>query len=264
MDKVTEWRKDFPSFHDEVELLMTNDTTQSIEKIKYRFYSKPEFNERLQRPVLYILDAHHLFVNSRALVCGRGIDARGITKQAWLDVAKSKQTPLSVPMVMDLIDKQSNALAQTTYSLEVEQLMISLGYPQEATFCRYMRRWYEAEDEPSIPASERLQRRLDLRKFLLEGVNFFKFPPYGSHVRGVPLVMFEGLLTNIDRRIQLHALVPGSSYNVRAPTSLDSENFFSEFQAMDPKGTGVLFADEIPKAMENASFLLNSRVNPDR
>ena len=39
---------------------------------------------------------------------------------------------------------------------------------------------------------------------LLSSVNLSTFPPPGSHVAGMSLVMFEGLLTNIDRRIQLY------------------------------------------------------------
>ena len=40
-----------------------------------------------------------------------------------------------------------------------------------------------------------------MRSMLLSSVNLSTFPPPGSHVAGMSLVMFEGLLTNIDRRI---------------------------------------------------------------
>ena len=75
--------------------------------------------------------------------------------------------------------------------------------------------------------------------------------------------MFEGILTNIDRRMQLHALVPNHAYNVRAPNTLDAENLFSEFQELDPKSSGALIADDIPIAMETASFILQMRLDPN-
>lgn len=56
-----------------------------------------------------------------------------------------------------------------------------------------------------------------------------------SHISGIPYVMFEGILTNIDRRYQLHALVPANAYNVRAPNILAVENLFRGFHDPDPK-----------------------------
>ena len=81
---------------------------------------------------------------------------------------------------------------------------------------------------------------------------FNTFPPYGSHIRGVPNVMFKGLLTNIDRRIQLFPYVKSGKYNVRTLGSLEAENFFGEFQDLDPKGTGVIKAEEVPMDLETA------------
>ena len=123
---------------------------------------------------------------------------------------------------------------------------------------------YEAEDKPGIDTHERFRRRVNLRNWLLAGVNFAHFPPYGSYVHGIPVVMFEGILCNIDRRLQLHVLAEGGIYNVRAPSSLDSENFFSEFSCLDPKGSGVLRPDDIPCAMQTASYLIQARTDPDR
>ena len=80
------------------------------------------------------------------------------------------------------------------------------------------------EDEPGISAEERFKIRLRMRLRLLDTCmcNFAEFPPPGAHINGMSTVMFEGYLTNIDRRIQLHSLVQGNAYNVRSPTSLDS------------------------------------------
>jgi hypothetical protein len=46
-------------------------------------------------------------------------------------------------------------------------------------------------------------------------------------VKGIPQVMFEGLMTNIDRRIQLFSFVRNQEYKVRALGSLEAENLFA-------------------------------------
>jgi hypothetical protein len=48
--------------------------------------------------------------------------------------------------------------------------------------------------------------------------------------------MFEGLMTNIDRRNQLFSFVRNQAYNVRALGSLEAENLLGEFQDLNPKG----------------------------
>jgi hypothetical protein len=49
-------------------------------------------------------------------------------------------------------------------------------------------------------------------------------------VKGIPQVMFEGLMTNIDQHIQLFSFVRNQAYNVRALGSLEAENLIGEFQ----------------------------------
>lgn len=39
--------------------------------------------------------------------------------------------------------------------------------------------------------------------------------------------------------------------------------FFGQFQELDPGGTGVLHPDNIPKAIETASYILHARLQPD-
>lgn len=73
--------------------------------------------------------------------------------------------------------------------------------------------------------------------------------------------MFEALMTNIDRRIQLFSFVKGGTYNVRSLGSLEAENFFGEFQDLDPKGCGVLRPDDIPCAIGTVCELLSIRMD---
>lgn len=173
-------------------------------------------------------------------------------------------TNLKVPHVEDLVDKQSDSIARLTFSADVENAMRRLNFINEANFCKLIREFYDAEDEPGLSATERCQRRLALRDWLLADVSFNAFPPYGSHILGVPNVMFQGLITNIDRRIQLFPYVKSGKYNVRALGSLEAENFFAEFQDLDPKGTGVIKAEEVPMALETACQLLKTRLSPER
>ena len=80
-------------------------------------------------------------------------------------------------------------------------------------------------------------------------------------MKGIPQVMFEGLMTNIDRRIQLFSFVRNQAYNVRALGSLEAENLFGEFQDLDPKGVGVLRPDDIPIAISTACELLSVKMD---
>ena len=99
-----------------------------------------------------------------------------------------------------------------------------------------------------------------LRNWLLEEVSFTNFLPYGSHIRGVANIMFQGYLTNIDRRVQLFPLVK----SVRTLGSLEAENFFGEYQDLDPKGSGVIKAEDIPAALESACQMNPTRLMPGR
>lgn len=228
------------------------------------WFSKPEFNQNTHSYIFSYLDVHHLITNCRIKVCKDGFPEREISKKAWIEVARENRTNLKLPHVEDLVDKQSDAIARETFSKEVQRDMERLGFKKEAQFCKLVREFYEAEDEPGIETEERCHRRLNFREWLLDGVNFGCFPPYGSHIRGIPNIMFQGFLTNIDRRIQIFPYVKSGMYNVRSLGSLEIENFFGEFQDLDPKGSGVIKAEEIPLALESASQLISTRLLPNR
>ena len=72
-------------------------------------------------------------------------------------------------MVTDLPDKQGIGVALTTFSAEVEQSM---------------RNWWIAEDEPGIPAMDRVRYRIELKDYLLEHVDFGSFPPFTPYLKG--------------------------------------------------------------------------------
>lgn len=257
MPEYDNWKTDLP---------FTNPTKivfgSFVEEVTW--FSKPEYNNETFTHVFSYLDIHHLVTNCRTKVCKDGIPQRGISNNAWKVVARENKTNLKIPHVEDLVDKQSDAIARETFSAKVEGRMVDLGFPAEAELCKLVREFYDAEDEPGLTSAERCERRLRLREWLLQDVNFSSFPPYGSHIRGIPLVMFQGFLTNIDRRMQIVPYIKSGTYNVRALGSLEVENFFGQFQDLDPKGSGVLKAEEVPAALESACQLLQTCMRKDR
>ena len=104
---------------------------------------------------------------------------------AFEKVARSKQTNLSLAVVVDGVDKQSNAFARVMFSKEVERILLQNGDTNEADFCRVVRRWYEAEDDPGLTAYDRFLRRMDFKTYLLDGFSFSTFPPPSSHIKGI-------------------------------------------------------------------------------
>jgi hypothetical protein len=135
-----------------------------------------------------------------------------IQKGAWHAVAENVSSVTSKSLVVDLVDRQSNAFALRTFSEKVEHEMRKLGFEKEAEFCYLIRSWYEAEHDPGLSAVKRISSRLNLKHYLLKHVNFETFPPYGMYVKGFPKVWFESILQRIDTTIQVYAVVPSGSY----------------------------------------------------
>ena len=247
-DRLEAWKQDNPFL----------DGSQVIDVIdSINWYCKPEYIQSTYIHQFAFLDPHHIFTNARVKCCNTGIAERGITKDAWIKVAKDGQAGLNLALVEDLVDRQSDAFAVATFSEEVEQEMLVNGFINEANLCHLLREWYNAEDNPGISAIERCNSRLNMRRWLLNGVQFNKFPPPGSHILGIPQIMFEGLMTNIDRRIQLFSYVKKGNYNVRALGSLEAENLFGAFQDR----SGVIRPDDIPAALNTACEILTARMD---
>ena len=241
----------------------------NIEGLPYdgKWYSMPEYNCQTGNYLFMILDTYHQLCGLRRLVCQNGIPARGIKREAFVKIAEdseNNQCGLNQAMVNDLIDKQSAAFARATFSTKVSNALMNIGAVEEARFCILVNDWYKAEDDPGISALDRCRYRLAFRDWLLQDVRFHTFPPHGSFIRGIPIVLFEGLLTNIERKIQLFTFTKTGSYNVRAVGSLDIENFFGTFQDIDPKGTGVIRPDDIPAALSVAAELIDVKFDPNR
>ena len=149
-----------------------------------QWYAQPmKIKDELIQP---IIDPHHVFVNNRVRCCSAGMNGMGISSKAWLKVAehnKENKTGFSEELVKELRDKQSNGAAMSP--------------------------------------DKRLEAMLNMRNKLLQYLRVGQFPPPGFHVAGMPMAQYEGLLTNVDRRLQLNHLVQQGTYNQRAISSLD-------------------------------------------
>ena len=130
-----------------------------------------------------------------------------------------------------LRDRQNNSFAQTTFSRNVQTEMENLGFHQEAMWCGLICELYETVDSAALSIEARITHLMSIRTFLLQHLDVGHFPPPSFVVKDMPMCQFEGILTNIDRRLQLYSMIEAGSHNQRAISSLDSENFFSAFQA---------------------------------
>ena len=196
-----------------------------------RWYAQPATMEG--NNVQTIVDPHHIYVNNRTRCCSKGMSKMGIRANAWWEVAENNQqnqTGLSVELAVELRDRQRNEYAEPTFSEEVQSEMLRLGYHNEAEWCALIRNWYHSCDEAGVDVEQRVEWMLDMRGHLLKYAHIGQFPPPGAYVGDKPLAQYEGILTNIDRRLQLYHMVEHTTYNQRAVSTLDSENFFGAFQ----------------------------------
>ena len=188
-----------------------------------RWYAQPaRTDEHIFQP---IIDPHHIYVNNRCRCCSKGMPSMGISPCAWWYVAKDSKnngTGLSVELAIELRDRQRNELAQTTFAEAVEKEMQQHGFINEAKWCSLIRNFYRACDESEISVAQRIEYFLDIRNHLLSFARLGHFPPPGQYVADLPISQFEGILTNIDRRLQLYSMLKSKTYNQRAISSLDS------------------------------------------
>ncbi len=132
------------------------------------WFAHAEYNRSREQYEAKTIDGEHLFVNHHVKVTKSGLD--GIKHEAWKSVSEKYPDILSKCTAVDLIDKQSCQRAKEVFSESVENKMLEMGYLAEAKHARMIRRWYEAEDEPCLSATERCKRWLETKEYLLEGV----------------------------------------------------------------------------------------------
>ncbi|KAH3725520.1 hypothetical protein DPMN_051364 [Dreissena polymorpha] len=142
--------------------------------------------------------------------------------------------------------------------------MVKSGNIEEASLCKDVRDCWRAEDEPGIPAADRVHLRMPLRRRLLSRLDVGTFPPPGVYVRGWPSQFWETILANIDAKTQLYSLVRQKSYNTRAFSSLVGETFFLELTLYDRRGHGTVSASEFQSFTGTAIEKLHMRFDKER
>ena len=224
------------------------------------WFSYPELNSNTGELLARNLDCSHNLTHLRVRTCTSGIG--NIRNDGWKACARSNETHLKVPLVEDLIDKQSVPNARTHFSEEVEEWLLRNGYQRSAHFTNLVRNWYEASDSPGIPAIERVQKLINMRDFLLGGVDFGVFPPQRQYIKGIPVVTFQGLCIDIDTKLQMYGIA--GTYNIRSVGSLAAETTVGVLQTLNPVSQVSIKARDVPVLMASVVEVMTTQLNHDR
>ena len=101
-----------------------------------------------------------------------------------------------------------------------------------------------------------------MRDFLLEGVDFSVFPPIGRYIKGIPVVTYEGILMDIDTKLQMFAIV--GPYNIRSVGSLAAETTVGVLQALYPTNQVSIKARDVPSLMTSVVEVMTCKLDPNR
>ena len=224
------------------------------------WYSYPENSTANQYLLGNSIDCSHNLTHLRVRSCTTGIG--NVTPNAWKAVAASNETHLNIAFVEDLLDKQSVPNARTNFSEEVESWMARHGYDDAAKVTHIIREWYEASDSPEISVDLRINKLIQMRNFLLTDVNFNLFPPPGRYINKIPIVTFEGLLIDIDTKLQLHGFC--GPYNIRSVGSLAAETMVGILQEMNPTQSVSIKARDVPTLISTVVEVMTCKINPRR
>jgi hypothetical protein len=225
-----------------------------------QWFSVPESSKQSKSLLAKSVDCSHNFTHLRVRTSTTGI--LGVPADAWKACARSNETQLKISMVEDLLDKQSVPNARTHFSSSVEQWMMSHNYMEAAKLVQLIRNWYEASDSPEMPAVDRIRHLLAFRRRLLDQVNFGQFPPLTRYIKGIPVVTYEGILLDIDTKIQLHGIC--GPYNIRSVGSLAAETAVGLLQTLNQSSQVSIKAVDVPNMMSSAVQLMTCKLNPER
>lgn len=148
------------------------------------------------------------------------------------------------------------------FSEEVEKWMQHNGYDKAANLCRIIRNWYDASDTKGIPSAKRVEALLHMRSFLLRDVDFSEFPIKGRYIKGIPLVSYEGILIDIETKIQMYAMT--ESYNMRTIGGLAAETMVGIFQSLSPTSQVSIKANDVLELASSVVEIMACKANPNR
>ena len=100
--------------------------------------------------------------------------------------------------------------------------------------------------------------------FLMEQLNLAEFPPPSTHVKGIPIITFKGLLWGISTRIMLYHFAKIGTFNNKAISTLCIESFFSSLSKADFTMTGCPKATQIHRTIPIMMMYNTMKHNPDK
>ena len=80
-------------------------------------------------------------------------------------------------------------------------------------FVRVMRNWYLACDAHGYTPRQRVHMMQNLYDLLTKDVDFTQYPPPSTHIKGIPIVTYEGIFQNISLCIAMYKYAKNNSYN---------------------------------------------------
>jgi hypothetical protein len=225
---------------------------------EHRVYWYPEYDEYLGENLMRSLDPSHLLTNLRTAITQKG--ALGVRPSHYREVCEAKILPSVI--IEDNLDQQNVEAAKNCFGEKVERFLVDKNHLNAARTVRTVRYWYEACDERGLSATRRAKRLHEMTELLTEGINFDDFPPPGSHVNGVPLITFEGILQCNTLRLALYNYAQNGTYNHRAISTLAAESFFSDISAMEFTTTGCPKAIQIPTLIGQVTQMNKHKHDP--
>ena len=100
--------------------------------------------------------------------------------------------------------------------------------------------------------------------FLIKNVKFSDYPCPTTHIKGIPIIVYEGILQGISTRILLYSLSKSGMYNNRSISTLGIENFFSSLSKADFTMTRCPKSMQIHKIMPVMMQYNTHRHDPDK
>ena len=180
------------------------------------------------------------------------------------------------------MDKQSAKIAMKVFSKRVEDVTVLLEDEDKnqkemqkpeserkpiirtSKFVKAMRIWYLACDGLSYNPRQRIHMMQDLYDLLTKDVDFTQFSSPSTHIKGIPIVTYEGILQNISLHIAMYKSAKNNLYNQRAISTFPVENFFGDLMAMEFSGLGCPKSTDIMRLMAHVIQLNHHRLDPTR
>ena len=225
-------------------------------------FSYPEYSEKRQQREPRTLVPTHLLTNLHAHARKSGF--RFFDKEAFICVSETNDKLLSRAIVEHILDQHNAGIVKRVFCKHVEHIMESIGDYNETEFLQIVRQWDKACDKRGIHPNECVNRWITMHKFLTKDVNFDEYPPLSTHIKGIPIVTYEGIIQGISTRILLYKLTRNLTFNNRAISTLAIESFFASLSKADFTMMGCPKATQIHRILPIMMQYNSYKHDPDK